>query len=227
MSRLDATAGAFVTNNQIIRPVRFIFMDYLGDPIRCNDSGMDITISGQSSPNLNGTYLGLNTRFANMSNIQIGDGGSQPVSVWLSGIKTLDDATLDLMGDESKWKGRLVRIWRIVWDQAGTGQGSYQHLYTGYMVNHMLKGSSKEQMIEVTIESYLAAFSQPSNRTYLMSRYFDAGDASGEVLLSAANGSEAVPGMLGGGGGSSGPGSGDPMGGGTGPTSPGGGTVLV
>lgn len=195
MSRLDATAAAFVTNNQVIRPVRFVFMDFLGDPIRCNDSNMDLTVSGQASPDLNGTYLGVNTRFANMSEIQVGEGGSQPVSVWLSGIKTLDDATLDLLGDETKWKGRLVRVWRIVWDQAGTGQGNYQHLYTGYMVNALLKGSRSEQMIEITIESYLAAFSQPSMRTYKMSRHFDAGDASGEALLGAANGTNAIPGL--------------------------------
>ena len=176
MSRLDATAGAFVTNNQIIRPVHFIYMDFLGDPVRANDSGLNIPITGMTQPDLNGTYLGLTGRIAEVSPIKVSDGGSAPVTAKLSGLPTIDDATLALLADQTKWKGRIVRIWRIIWDQNNANQGSYQHMYTGYMVDLMHGGEPGEegkagsQFIEITIENYLAAFSQASNRTYLNSK---------------------------------------------------------
>ena len=200
MSRLDATAGAFVTNNQIIRPVHFIYMDFVGDIVRANDAGMTLTISGMSQPDLNGTYLGLTGKVAEISPIKVSDGGSAPVTAKLSGLPTIDDATLALLADQTKWKGRTVRLWRIIWDQNNANQGSYQHIYTGYMVDLIHGGEPGEegqagsQFIEITIENYLAAFSEASNRTYLNSKDFDPGDLSGDLAVSAALGAGNSPG---------------------------------
>lgn len=188
MSRLDATAGAYVTNNQFIRPVNFIFMDFVGDQLRANDSGMTLVVSGQSSVDLNGTYDGVTGDFAELSPIKIGAGGSDTVTAKLSGIKTLDDATLDIIGDESKWKGRICKVWRIVWDQNNAGQGAYEHYYTGYMVDVIIAGTPESQFIEISIENYMVAYVQPSNRTLLSQKDFDPGDLSGEATLSLANG---------------------------------------
>ena len=206
MSRLDATAGTFVTNNQVIRPVHFIYMDFVGDPVRANDAGMDITITGMTQPDLNGTYLGLTGKVAELSPITVSDGGSAPITAKLSGLPTIDDATLALLADKTKWKGRIVRVWRIIWDQNNANQGSYQHLYTGYMVD-MLKGGDPgteektgDLWIEITIESYLVAFSQASNRTYLASKDFDPGDLSGDLAVSASLGAGNSPGGAPGGG---------------------------
>lgn len=225
MSRLDATAGAYVTNNQFIRPVNFVFMDFVGDPLRANDSGMNLTVTGQSSADLNGTYDGVTGDFATLSPIKVGAGGSDTVSARLSGIKTLDDATLDIIGDESKWKGRICKVWRLVWDQNNAGQGAYEHYYTGYMVDVMIAGTPEEQFIEVSIESYLVAYSPPSMRSYLSQKEFDPGDLSGEATLSLANGGGNGAGTIPGSG--NGLGGGTPIGGGVGPNSGGGGVVLV
>lgn len=187
MSRLDATAAAFVDANQFIRPVNFIFMDFVGDILRCNDSGLTIVLTGLSDPDLNGTYDGVTGDFTELSPIKIGAGGSDTVTAKLSGIKVLDDATLDLIGDESKWKGRICKVWRAVWDQNNTLNGAYEHYYTGYMVDVLIGGSVENQLIEITIEGYLAAFVQASNRSYNQ-RPFDPGDASYEASASLANG---------------------------------------
>lgn len=195
MSRLDATAGAFVVNNQVIRPVNFVFMDFVGDPMRATDAGFDITISGQAEADLNGVYVGVTGDFADLSPIKIGDGGSSTVTAKLSGIKTLDDGTLDVIGDVTRWKGRTAQVWRIVWDQNNAAQGTYQHYYTGYMVDALIGGSVGDQFIEITIENYLAAFAQPSNRTYLSQKDFDPGDASGDGTLAIANGTNAMTGL--------------------------------
>lgn len=194
MSRLDATAATFVDNSTVIRPVHFVFLDFLGDPVRANDAAMDLTISGMTQPDLNGLYKGLSGKVAELSPIKVSDGGSAPVTVKLSGLRGIDDDTLALIYDESKWKGRLARVWRIIWDRNNANQGSFQHLYTGYMVDVLLSGSSGEQSIEITIENYLAAFGQPSNRTYLNSKDYDPGDASGIAALTAANGAGNMPG---------------------------------
>lgn len=207
MSRLDATAGAYVTNNQFIRPINFIFMDFLGDQLRANDAGMNLVITGHTDADLNGTYDGVTGDFAELSPIKAGAGGSDTVSARLSGIKTLDDATLDLIGDESKWKGRVCKVWRIVWDQSGTQQGGREHYYTGYMVDVIIGGSVDNQFIEVSIEGYLVTYSPASHRSYLSQKDFDPGDLSGEATLSLANGGgNGHPGVNPGGGDFYGPG---------------------
>lgn len=195
MSRLDATAGSFVVNNQVIRPVNFVFMDFVGDPVRACDAGFDINISGQAEADLNGLYKGVTGDFAELSPIKIGEGGSNTVSAKLSGIKTLDDDTLDVIGDRTRWQGRTAQVWRIVWDQLNAAQGTYQHYYTGYMVDCLIGGSVGEQFIEITIENYLAAFGQATNRTYLSQRDYDPGDASGEATLAIANGTNSMAGL--------------------------------
>lgn len=188
MSRLDATAATYVDGNQYIRPVNFIFMDFVGDILRANDSGINLTVAGQTDADLNGTYDGVTADFASMSPVKVGAGGSDTVSVRLSGIKTLDDTTLDTIGDETKWKGRVCKIWRLVWNQSNVGQGAYEHYYTGYMVDLLIAGTPNDQFIEISIENYLAAYTAPSMRTYLSQRDFDPGDASGEATQSIANG---------------------------------------
>jgi hypothetical protein len=187
VARLDATAAAYVENNQFIRPVTFIFMDFVGDPVRCNDAGFNIDISGQADANLNGTYLGVTAKIAELSPIRVGAGGSDTVTAKLSGIKGLDDDTLNLIGDQTKWKGRLVQVWRIVWDQNNAAQGSYQHYYTGYMTDCFIGGDVDSQFIEVSIENYLAAYVSPSNATYLNQADFDPGDASGGTTVALPN----------------------------------------
>lgn len=206
MSRLPAAAAAYVDANAVLRPVHFVYMDFDGDPVRANDSGMTIVISGQSDPDLNGTYDGVTGDMASISPIRVGAGGSDTVSAKLSGLKGIDDDTLDLMGDETKWKGRIVKVWRVVWNPQNVQQGEYEHIYTGYMMDVTIGGDvdvEAGQYIEVAIENYLALYVQPSNRTYLTQHEFDPGDRSGEASLSPGGShGHAGTGGIGAGGGS-------------------------
>jgi hypothetical protein len=194
MSRLDTTAASFIDGNKIIRPVYFVFLDFAGAAVRATNAGMNLAVSGSTQPDLNGTYLSLSGDVAELSPIKVSDGGSAPVSVKLSGLRGLDDDMLAEIFDETQWKGRLARIWRIIWNSDNAPQGTYQHLYTGYMVDVVLAGNTESQLIEITIENYLAAFSQASNRTYINSKDYDPGDRSGEAAVTAANGAGTMPG---------------------------------
>ena len=70
------------------------------------------------------------------------------------------------------------------------------------MVSLAQAGSASEQKISVTIESYLAVLSQPSNRTYMDQSRYDSGDNSAAAAIAIANGN--FTGALAGSGGASG-----------------------
>lgn len=194
MSRLDTAAADYIDNNLVLRPVYFVFLDFATTPVRATNAGMDLDVSGATQPDLNGLYKFVSSEVAELSPIKVSDGGSSPVSVRLSGLRDLDDDKLSEVLDETEWKGRLARVWRVIWDGANAPQGTYQHLYTGYMVDVLIGGNTDSQTIEITIENYLTAFSQASNRTYLNSKDYDPGDRSGEAAVTAANGAGTMPG---------------------------------
>jgi hypothetical protein len=65
-----------------------------------------------------------------------------------------------------------------------------------------INGSAATQVIEVSIETYLASIAPASNRTYLDQAHFDSGDESAKASIAIANGvSGSNPGISGGGGG--------------------------
>lgn len=187
MSRPDATASAAL-DADVIRPVFFGFLDILGEPVRVNTSGQDITISGSGLPGLDGAYVGINGRLVEVSGVEARAGGSDQVTARLSGLRDLDNDTLNTLGDRANWQGRPAMLWRMIRDATGSQQGAIQHYYTGYMVALGIGGSPDAQAITITIESYLAAFGDASNRTYLDQELFDAGDLSARAAISAANG---------------------------------------
>jgi hypothetical protein len=192
MSRMD-TAAAAALGAQVIRPVFFAYLDILGDPLRANTSGASITITGTPDPDLNQTFDGLDPTIVDIGPVRMKDGGSDAVSAKLSGIVQLDEALLNILGDPANWQGRTARLWRMIRDANGTQQGAIQHYYTGYMIALEIGGSPEGQTIEITIESYLAAFSQASNRTYLDQASFDPGDLSARAAIAIANGISGNP----------------------------------
>lgn len=209
MARPDATAGAALENNQTILPVYFVFMDFLGDPLRANTSGQDVTLAGTGQPDLDGDYFGIASKLVQISPVRIGKGGSEPVTARLSGLPELDDDLLEGIHTKAVWQGRTARLWQAIRNADRQQQGGIRHYYTGYMVNVAVRGSRGSQIIEMTIESYLASFSQPSGRTYLDAEEFDPGDMSARAAVAIANGisgnpllgGTGTPGLGGGGGG--------------------------
>jgi hypothetical protein len=193
VSRPDATAAAALDGDHI-RPVWFGYLDIVGDPVRVNTSGRDMTLSGTGDADLDGqTFYGIRGDLISISQVRAGQGGSDTVTVDLSGLRGPDNDMLNTMGDKANWQGRVARLWRMIRNGDGVQQGAIQHFYTGYMVAHSIGGNAAGQAITIKIESYLAAFSQASNRTYLDQEKYDAGDLSAKAAIAIANGVSGNP----------------------------------
>ncbi|BAK66895.1 hypothetical protein SLG_22200 [Sphingobium sp. SYK-6] len=193
MSRPDATASAAL-DHDFIRPGFFCFLDIVGDPFRINTLGVDLLITGTPYPEMNDqTFLGVTGRLVDIGPVNVKGGGSDSVMARLSGLRDLDNDTLNTIGDRANWQGRTAMLWRMIRDVAGAQQGAIQHYYTGYMTSLAISGEPQSQTIELTIESYLAAFSEASNRTYLDQELFDPGDLSARASIAIANGISGNP----------------------------------
>lgn len=193
MARPDATAGAALDGNKAILPVYFVFMDFVGDPLRANTSGRDVTLAGTGQPDLDGQYFGVSPKVVSISPVVIRQGGSQPVTARLSGLPDLDDDLLEGINDRTLWQGRVARLWQAIRNADRVQQGAIRHYYTGYMVAVAVRGQKGSQIIEMTIESYLASFSAPSGRSYLDAEEFDPGDLSARAAVAIANGISGNP----------------------------------
>lgn len=212
MARPDALAGAALEQNKTILPVYFIYLDFLDDELRANTSGRDVTLAGTGQPDLDGDYFGVVSKLVSISPVRIGPGGSQTVNVRLSGLPDLDDDLIEGINTKSVWQGRTARMWQAIRNSDRQQQGGIRHYYTGYMMNVSQRRQKRSTTIELSIESYLASFSQPSGRTYLDAEEFDPGDMSARAAIAIANGvsgnplisGTTTPGVGGGGGGGGG-----------------------
>lgn len=193
MSRPDAAASAAL-DAQIIKPVWFAYLDILGDPIRACTAARSISFSGTGDPDVDDkVFDAINPEVVEVSSVRIKANGAEPVTAKLSGIATIDADTLELIGDKANWQGRPARLWRVIRDEHGAQAGALQHYYTGYMVALAVSGTPQSQTINLRIESYLAAYSQASNRTYLDQESFDPGDLSAKAAVAIANGISGNP----------------------------------
>jgi hypothetical protein len=199
MSRPDAAASTALVQEKYIRPVLFAYMDFVGDPVRANNSNQNISVTGSGKPDLDGVYDGVTADFGDVSPLSVSDGGSGTVTFKLSGLAQYDDEMLDLIHNRTNWQGRTVRLWRLIRDASNADRGTIQHFYTGYMVDVVLGGSPEQgQWIEVSAENYLVAFAAPSNATYLNQAEYDPGDMSANAAIAAANGNDNSLGSSGG-----------------------------
>jgi hypothetical protein len=187
MSLPDGSASAAI-DAEVIRPVWFIYLDFLGDPARANSSGTNIQISGSGDAELDGLYIGIDARFIEVGDVKSSSGGGDTVIAKLSGLRGLDDEDRETLGDPARWQGRVARMWRIIRDEFGNQQGAVQHYYTGYMQSLGHMGNADEVALELSIEGYLAAFSAPSNRTYMSQKDYDPDDLSAQAAIETANG---------------------------------------
>jgi hypothetical protein len=84
--------------------------------------------------------------------------------------------------------GPDLPLWFAVYDAAGvTQQGAIVPYYTGYM-SSIDSSQPETQTIRLSVENYLAAFNQASNRSYLNQKDYDSADVSAAATLAAANG---------------------------------------
>jgi hypothetical protein len=204
MSLPDASHAAAL-DGSYIKPVWFAYLDIDTDPVLANTSGANITPSGTGDPDLDGIeFLGISGDLVEVSPVRFKPGGSESVTAELSGIPGLDDDMIALINDPANWRGRDARLWRIIRDASGTQQGGYHAYYTGKMVALTHSGSGEGQVLRVTIESYLAVFSEASESTYLNQERFDPGDESARAAIAIANGNYGGARVGSGGGGGSG-----------------------
>lgn len=188
MSLPDPAAGA-VLEEDVVNPIFFVYLDFLGDPMYANSSAKDITPTGTGIPELDGnTFDGLSYKFIDVSPIRVAQGGSDTVTVKISGLPGLDSESLNLLGDPANWQGRPAMVWRVIRDRDNVQHGGFQHYYTGYMTSCVINGSAQEQQITVAIETYLAAFAEAPGSTYLIQEMFDPGDLSASAGVQIANG---------------------------------------
>jgi hypothetical protein len=106
----------------------------------------------------------------------------------MSGLLVNNADFLAIIGDKSKWQGRIARLWFYCVDQNESQVGSVIPYYTGYMNEVSISGSADSQTVTLTIENYLASIAGAQNKTYLIQNIFDAGDLSAETSIAAANG---------------------------------------
>lgn len=198
MSRPDSTASAAL-GAEVVKPVWFAFLDFLGDPVRANSSGADITLTGTGDPDLDGhLFIGISHAFIDITPVSSRQGGSDTVTARLSGIPGLDDETLVQIGNRANWQGRPIRLWRIIRNAQKVQQGAINPYHTGYMTACSIEAEFDdsrpgEQAISIASESYLVAFNQASNRSYMDQDRYDPGDLSARRATSIANGNTGNP----------------------------------
>ena len=206
---IDATASAALDAN-VIKPVFLGFIDFLNEPMRVNTSGADLTPTGTGDPDLDDlTFIGLRADVVDIGPVANRGDGTDSIQIKLSGLPVLDADMLAEIADPANWRSREIRLWRIIRNALNVQQGGIQHYYTGYMSNLTMPVTDKSQTIEVTVESYLAAYGPASNRSYLDQEKYDSGDLSAPAAIAIGNnasgGSPAgvafSPGVGGGGGG--------------------------
>lgn len=189
MPTLDTTAKAAVAGD--FAPAWFVWIDIVGDPIRVTTFGANVTFASTGDSDLDGnTFTAFAGQFLEVGDVTNSESGSDTLTLTLSGIVSLDTTLLAKIGDPTQWQGRTCRVWFQLYDPTGaTVQGGVVQHYTGYLSAVSIMPGQKSQTIQVSVENYLAAFSQASNRTYLRQADYDAADTSAAATIAAANGS--------------------------------------
>jgi len=179
----QAALEATVVNWRVL-----IYADFVGDVLRGTSGLYNKTISGSGDSELDGTYEGFNHDLINVSPVKHNETGSDTVAISMSGLLVNNADFLAIIGDKSKWQGRIAILWFYCVDQNESQVGSVIPYYTGYMNEVSISGSADSQTVTLTIENYLASIAGAQNKTYLIQNIFDAGDLSAETSIAAANG---------------------------------------
>lgn len=198
-TRPNSTAVAALSAEHL-KPAFFGFLDFADDPLRATTWPANVAFSGTGDDDLDGnTFAAFKPEFIDVSDVKYQDGGSESVTCKLSGLILPDADLLNTINDETNWKGRDGRLWQSVYNAANVQQGVVWNYYTGTLVNVEIEGDPGQQVISVTLETYLASLSEASNRTYLDQADFDPDDHSAEAAIAIANGNTGTT-LVGGGG---------------------------
>lgn len=185
----DASAGAQLSSGAF-SPEWIGFLDFQGDPVRVTTARSSITFSGTGDPDLDGyTFSAIDPQFIGIGDIRSAEGGSDTVTVTLSGIVGPDTELLNVIGNRALWQTRVARLWAIIRNEAGVQQGAVWNFYTGRMSSVEIIGEPESQAVKLEIENYLASLKQASGRTYGAQGAYDPLDNTAALTIGAANGS--------------------------------------
>ena len=190
MPTFDA-AGVAELAKPLIRPFYVAWLDITGDVVRATTAPVSLTFSGTGDVDLDGeTFSAVDHTLIDVSEVVHKEGGSETVTVTLSGMLGIDSTLLNQIGTKSNWQGRTARLWLGFVTEHGAVV-SVAPYYTGYMMTPRISGSPDMQTITLEIEGYLASMSEASGRTYLDQSYYDSPDTSAASTISNANGTSA------------------------------------
>lgn len=183
-----AAKGALAAD--VRRPVTFCYLDVAGEPIRVTDAPYSLTFAGTGDVDLDGfTFEAVDPRMVSVGVVKNKESGADTLTLELSGLAGVDDETMTLFGDRTKWVGRDARLWKAMLHPVDLNQiGGMWCYYTGYMSVPRVVGDASSQVIQLDIETYLAFFGRASNRTYLDQQRYDPGDLSAQLAIATANG---------------------------------------
>jgi hypothetical protein len=187
----SATAALAATVRQ---PAFFGWVDFVGDPIRATTWGQDVPFAGTGDADLDGyTFSAVDPRFIEIGEAVNQEGGSDSLTLVLSGIAVVDAATMAIINDRTKWYLRTVRLWKREHDETLAPQGAVVPYYTGYMTACEIVPRPDGSSIQIRVENYHALFSNASNRDYLSQSEFDSADQSARATIGAANSASMGP----------------------------------
>jgi hypothetical protein len=204
MPVVDASAKAAL-GNQVLQPIYFLFADFVGSPARATTAERDWPFTGTGDADLDGfTYQAFGGGVLDCSDVINSESGSDTVTVTLSGILGIDTATLNLLGDRTKWFRRALRLWMMVRDENGGQQGAIIPFKSGWMTDIRIVPAPDSQTIEVDVETWRVLWGDASRRSYASQADYDSGDQSAAATIAAINaagkGAGAATAVTGGGG---------------------------
>lgn len=188
-SRPDTAAQAALAAD-VRRPVTFAFLDFANEAVRVTNAPYDVAFAGTGDEDLDGfTFKAVDPRVVTVGPVKAKEGGSDTLTLQLSGLAGVDDEIMTEIGTRANFAGRDCRLWRGMLDpQDVTRIGTVWSYFTGYMSVPRIVGDRRSQVINLDVETYLAFFGQASNRTYLDQQSYDPGDLSAELAIAVANG---------------------------------------
>lgn len=202
-------------NVTTLSAVMLCFLDILDgetpDPIRAALAPAAITVPGGLSgdADLDGqTFVAVDSSFISVGAVSHGEGGTDTVTISLSGQVAGDTDLLNQLALRTNFQGRAAKLWLVLVDAVTLVPVYSRNYYSGYMNVPKLALSPPgaedgQSVIMLDIENYLSSYSGGApSRTLLSQRDYDADDDSGDATAGAANGTTVVnPGFQGGGGG--------------------------
>lgn len=188
MALPDSTAGAQIASGAFF-PAWVGFLDIVGDPVRATTATVSLSFSSTGDSDLDGqTYIAVDPTMVGVTPFQNKEGGSETLTVSLSGIVGPDSDLLNAIGNKANWQGRTARFWAVIYDPDGVQKGAVWNIYTGRMSAARINAMPDNQIVEIDIENYLASLKEASGRTYLDQEKFDPNDYTPRLKIAVANG---------------------------------------